>query len=239
MKAIREVRMRRVVFAEIIDATDADTIVRQIHELLEVSANHPRPAYTATLDALSGALAKPGLVHYDNRAEIYAVARNVGHDEVARLFFDMSPTRASARDAESSMEPERALVPKGRTLTLGERKSAARGHRPEMLMHLLRDPHPDVVGVLLENPHLTERDVIAIAARRPSIPESLSAVATSRRWSVRYNVKRALAMNPYTPAHVALRIVTTLRTADLVAIRNDRNLPTSLRMQATELLQLR
>lgn len=231
--------MRRVVFAEIISATPASTIVRQIHELLEVTGKHPAPAYTAALDALSGALAHPGLVQYDNRAEIYAVAKDLGHDEVARLFFDTSPSRTSARDAERSMEPERALVPRGRTLTLGERKAAARAHKPETLMHLLRDPHPDVVSVLLENPHLTERDVIAIASRRPSIPESLSAVATSRRWSVRYNVKRALAMNPYTPAHVALRIVGTLRASDLVAIRDDRNLPTSLRMQASELLQLR
>ena len=231
--------MRRIVFAEILEQAEPVAMVRQIHELLEHSAAQPTASYTATLDAMAGALGQPDLVQYDVRAKMYAVAKELGDDEVARLLFDMSPRRASERQTKASLEPERAVVPRGRALTLGERKSAARGQRTELLLHLVRDPHPDVIEVLLENPHLTERDVVAIAARRPSTAETLSAVAMSRRWAVRYAVKRALAMNPYTPAHVSLRIVTTLRAADLVAIREDRNLPTSLRMQASELLQLR
>ena len=50
---------------------------------------------------------------------------------------------------------------------------------------VLRDPHPAVVAILLENPHVTEPDVVRIAAARPAVPEALAKLAVHPRWSVR------------------------------------------------------
>jgi hypothetical protein len=61
-------------------------------------------------------------------------------------------------------------------------------------------------------------------------------VAEHPRWSVRHAVKRALVWNPATPLDVAIRLATTLRTAELRAISTDEMLPAPLRAHAAELL---
>jgi len=188
---------------------------------------------------LAATLTDTSLISYDDRASLYAVAKQSGQQTVARLLFGDSPVGMSKEQAAAVMAPERAVIPRGKPLTLGERKSLARGHRREMLEHLIRDPHPDVVTILLGNPHITEADVLIIASRRTPQPAALIAVARNNRWRTRYNVRRALVLNPYTPAVEALRLATTLRPTDLRLIAVDAKLKPIVRRQAKELLASR
>ncbi len=115
-------------------------------------------------------------------------------------------------------EAETQRVPdfgKGRTVTLGERKSLARSNDRNLLARVLRDPHPHVIRILLGNPTLTETDVVRLCARRPVSTEVLREVFRSARWIVRYHVKVALALNPYTPLDVALQLTPQLQGPDL------------------------
>jgi hypothetical protein len=153
---------------------------------------------------------------------------------IARLFLVASPTTISHQQLARSLAPERPLKPTGRPLTLGERKWLARTHDRERLLLLLRDPHPAVVGILLDNPYLTEPDVVRIAAGRPAVPDSLALVAAHPRWSVRHPVKRALALNPSTPLADAIRVVTTLRYQELRELAVDPSLREPLRAHAAE-----
>lgn len=214
---------------------DAATWVDVLAELLIRAASTDDADAQAAVETLAHAVADPAL-SYETRVALYAAARAAGHPAIARLFLDASPATASDDELEAALDPERPLRPRGRALTLGERKSLARGTRRDVLVPLLRDPHPDVVGILLDNPHLTERDVVTIAALRPAVPASLALVASHPRWSTRYTVKRAVVLNPYTPTHVAVRLATTLRRADLLAIARDASLPGELRAHAAELL---
>jgi len=99
---------------------------------------------------------------------------------------------------------------------------------------LLRDPHPAVVAILLDNPHLTEAEVVRVAAMRPAVPDSLATIAHHARWSVRHAVKRALVLNPATPLADAMRIATTLRAAELTELAQDPSLSEALRTHAAE-----
>ena len=65
---------------------------------------------------------------------------------------------------------------RGRPLTLGERKSLARTHDRSLIQRVVRDPHPDVIRILLDNPSLTEPDVVRICASRPCDPQVLQTV---------------------------------------------------------------
>src|SRR6188474_917696 len=76
----------------------------------------------------------------------------------------------------------------GRELTVGERKSLARSPNRRAFDKLLSDPHPLVIRQLLENPRLTEDDVVRIAARRPVRPEAVTAIARAERWLKRPRV---------------------------------------------------
>ncbi len=155
---------------------------------------------------------------------------------IARLFLSASPQGQLPHQLKRQLGPERPLRPTDRPLTLGERKSLARTHRRDKLTLMVRDPHPDVVTILLDNPHVTESDIVKMAAARPAVPDSLTKIASHPRWSVRHAVKRALVLNPSTPLADAIRIATTLRSAELAELAADASLPEPLRKHATDVL---
>lgn len=233
LNALPEPRMRRRALADYMSDPPARERVIALRALVAALRSQPTPAIAEALETLTATLSEPELIPYAVRAELYEAAKLEGCDEIARMLFE-APVTAAAGDEDPAAE--RPLRPRGRPLTLGERKSLARGHVRTKLEALLRDPHPDVVEILLGNPHLTERDVVFIATRRPAAPRMLELVATSEKWSSRYAVKRALVLNPYTPAHLSVRLLTTLQAVDLRAVGADANLPEPVREQALALL---
>jgi hypothetical protein len=136
-------------------------------------------------------------------------------------------------DAETQRVPD---FGKGRTLTLGERKSLARRNDRNLLARVLRDPHPDVIRISLGNPTLTENDVVRLCARRPVSTEVLREVFKSPRWIIRYHVKVALALNPYTPLDIALQLAPLLQSQDLRRLLSSEELHGELREACRRLL---
>ena len=65
------------------------------------------------------------------------------------------------------------------------------------------------IGRLLDDPAVRERDVIAIAARRPTTPAIVRELTSRPRWMQLPNVRAALLANPCTPTRVALILATT------------------------------
>ena len=104
-----------------------------------------------------------------------------------------------------------------------------------MIDRLLHDRNWRVIELLLNNPLLTERDVIAIAARRPTRPEILAIVASHPKWSSRYRVRKALVCNPYTPHALGKQLISTLMAQDLKSLSRDGVIPYALRENAVEL----
>jgi len=107
---------------------------------------------------------------------------------------------------------------KGRQVSLGERKSLARTHDRDLLARVIRDPHPDVIRILMGNPILTEKDVVRLCAQRPVTPEVLREVFSSARWIVRYGVRKAIVKNPFTPVDIALQLSAHLTEPDARAV---------------------
>jgi hypothetical protein len=139
---------------------------------------------------------------------------------------------ADAMESVSENDDVLGRVPdfgKGRPLSLGERKSVARTRDRQLLLRVLRDPHPDVIRILLGNPHLTETDVIRLCAQRPIQAEVLREVCTSPRWVIRPGVRVALVKNPHLPVPLALRFVPQLGSTELRAIVGSPELDARLR----------
>ncbi|MBK7533878.1 MAG: hypothetical protein IPI49_00620 [Myxococcales bacterium] len=190
------------------------------------------------MEAISQAAGSPRLA-YEVRQRLYAAAQDARRPELARLFFDASPPSADPRLVARQTAPERTLEPRGRPLTLGERRALARTHRRDRLALIVKDPHPAVVAVLLGNPHLTEPDLVTIAATRRAVPQALAMIAEHPKWSTRQAIKRALVMNPATPLAAAMRLAATLPSEDLVEVSKLSSLPAALRDHVRELLQRR
>lgn len=235
LKAIREPTLRRRVLAESLATGDPEQWAETLAALLRRAITTDDPDIAATVDCLAHAVGEP-VLGYPQRKAIYEAARSRGHDAVARLFLDASPNTPSDAELAKHLQPERPVKPRGRALTLGERKSLARSHARDALLLLVKDPHPDVVAILLDNPHLVEDDVVRIAATRPGVAPTLAIVAAHERWSTRYAVRRALVLNPATPLHLAVRLATTLRPADLRELARDSLVAPALRTHAAQLL---
>jgi hypothetical protein len=190
---------------------------------------------TEAVECITHAAAEPTLP-YDTRKRLYEAAHARGLAAIARLFLTVSPPTQLPRQLAKQLGPERPLRPTDRPLTLGERKALARTHRRQDILLLVRDPHPSVVAILLDNPHVTEAEVLKIAAARPAVPESLAKVAAHPRWSVRQSVKRALVLNPATPLADAIRVATTLSSGELTELSRDHTINEVLRKHAADLL---
>lgn len=238
MIAIREPRMRMAALGEAMAAEPPYALVALIGHLVALGGD-ASPGAVATLDAVLRVLSDPAALGYERRAELYGAALDAGRPEVALLFLDVAPATPGTAQLERKLDDERPLTPAGRSMTLGERKWLARGHRRDLIMQLARDPHPDVIAILLDNPHLTEGDVLKLASRRPMLPRALAVIAASEKWRVRPNVRRALVLNPYTPAPLAARLMTLLADADLARAAADPALSDRLRQHAAELVARR
>ncbi len=125
---------------------------------------------------------------------------------------------------------------KGRPLSLGERKSIARTHDRGLLSRVIRDPHPAVIRILLDNPHVTETDVIRLVSQRPIHADVLREVCCSTRWVVRLSVRVALLKNPQLPVPFGLRLAPSASVAALRAITASPELDPRLREACATLL---
>jgi len=233
LKALRDPRMRVLTLIEALQEGDPASWVHVMATILTRAHLQDDPDAAVALEALAQAAGDPAL-SYATRQSLYEAATEHRLGAIARLFLVASPTTIGARQLAKSLAPERPLLPTGRPLTLGERKWLARTHDRQQLLLLLRDPHPAVVAILLDNPHVTESDVVRVASARPAVPAALTAIAAHPRWSVRHPVKRALVLNPSTPLADAIRIATTLRQQELRELAADPSLREPLRVHAGE-----
>ncbi|HET7501424.1 MAG TPA: hypothetical protein VFK02_10490 [Kofleriaceae bacterium] len=233
LKALRDPRMRVLALVSALSEDDPTAWVQVLATIMARAHVNDDPDAAEALEVVTHAAADPTMP-YGTRQRLYEAAARQQLPAIARLFLVASPPAAGPDQVAKALSPERPLRPTGRPLTLGERKSLARTHDREQILLMLRDPHPAVVAILLDNPHITEADVVRISTARPAVPASLAAVAAHPRWSVRHGVKRALVLNPSTPLADAIRIATTLRAQELRELAADHSLPEPLRVHAAE-----
>lgn len=213
------------------DATDWAPVILDLVRRAHLGDD---PIALAALETVVRAAGDPRLSYATRQAMYQRVA--AAAPVVGRIFFAASPATVHDSQLDKAMAAERPLQPRERPLTLGERKSLARTHRRNVLVALCKDPHPDVVAILIDNPHVTEPDVVRVASLRPAVPRALTLIASHARWPLRAPVKRALVWNPATPLDVATRVATTLRPPDLRDVAEAPTLALPLRAHAAELL---
>ncbi|HEX4423632.1 MAG TPA: hypothetical protein VH165_37235, partial [Kofleriaceae bacterium] len=167
----------------LIQALGEDDPAGWVHVLAAIMARahaNDDPDAALALEAVTHAAAEPAMP-YATRQQLYEAALHQQLPAIARLFLVASPPTIGPAALARSLAPERPLRPTGRPLTLGERKALARTHDREQILLLLRDPHPAVVTILLDNPHITEVDVVRLAAARPAVPASQAILAAHPR----------------------------------------------------------
>ena len=187
-------------------------------------------------DLLVKAMITPGLrIAWEERLAIQVVAhaRSAGRYDLAGMFLDLPPM-------DERVEPPPPPLPKALAkVPLGVRRSLARRSDIGLIERLLGDPDPAVVANLLNNPRITEVEVVLMAARSPVREEVLAAIACHRRWGVRRRVRLALAHNPGTPTGVTLGLLHLLLDQELREVAADPRLSRAVTSRAQALLDER
>lgn len=117
-------------------------------------------------------------------------------------------------------------------------KLAMKGDR-EARSILIRDSNRLVAVAVINNPRVTDQEVENIAAMRTVADEVLRLIALNRSWARSYPIIHNLVRNPRTPIPTAISTLPRIRTRDLQAISQNRNVSEGVRRQATRLAQVR
>jgi hypothetical protein len=113
-------------------------------------------------------------------------------------------------------------------------KLAMKGDR-EARGILVRDSNKVVCSAVVKNPRITEQEIENIASMRTVAEEVLRIIAMNRTWARSYTIIHNLARNPRTPVPTAMNILPRIRTKDLLALTQNRNVSEAVRRQAYRL----
>ena len=210
LQALPERPMRRAVLVEKVRAFDARELVVFLGLLQHRSLNGQGRARIIMQEmALEPHVFQE--LPYERIQSAYAVAHEAELPSISTMFLSSTPRLNPTLD-EAFTGNDHIDLP------AGVRRSAARGRDRFKLDRLMHDRDHRVISILLENPIIIERDVVRIAAMRPTRPEVLGVIAAHPKWAGRYAVRKALAYNPYTPDNIAHRLLPTLLKQDLRAV---------------------
>jgi hypothetical protein len=139
-------------------------------------------------------------------------------------------------EPEAASPPPRSLYAQILTMKIAEKlKLALRGNKDARAI-LIRDASRLIRRFVMQNPRLSDAEVIAIARNRSSDEELLRVIVEHRDWMRNYQVRLALATNPKTPLAVALKQLPTLGERDLRMLAKSRNVPGAVVSQARRLV---
>ena len=114
-------------------------------------------------------------------------------------------------------------------------KLALRGNRDARTL-LARDNNKIIRRFVLNNPMLTEEEIINIARDKNATEEVLRCISERGDWLKSYGVRRALATNPKTPLPIAQKNLSTLLISDLARIAKSKDIPQAVVIQARKMV---
>jgi hypothetical protein len=116
---------------------------------------------------------------------------------------------------ELKMNAEDQLISRLPQLPLGQKITLARRGPARLAGALLSDGHAQIVPIVLDNPYLTEAQVLKALSREKLPPGVVLAIGQHRKWSITYNVRLALVRHPASPLATVLAYLPELTVSDL------------------------
>lgn len=234
LASLPSLAMRAASVRELFEGIDPMEGVWWIDQLLRGTLWGRAPEADALL-ALSVWLIDAHDTHYELLKQLFEAAHEDRRQTVMYMLRDAPPHRALA---QGSKLPE-VRLPMDRDVTLGERRSIATGPKLKLLDRLVDDPNPLVIERLLDNPRIKQAHVVAIAAKRPTLPELLRLVACHTKWVQRLEVREAVVRNPFNTTGVCLKLVPTLGLPVLYQLKHASDIHPGITAFARDLVELR
>jgi hypothetical protein len=124
---------------------------------------------------------------------------------------------------------EEQVLRKLETLPRGEKVSLARRSSGRVAASLLHSPDRELIAAALENPFLTEGNLLRALSLEKLPRLAVESIARHEKWSCRYHLRLALIRNPLAPLARILEFLPDIAANDLREICLDRRMPDAVR----------
>jgi hypothetical protein len=141
--------------------------------------------------------------------------------------------------AELKRSAEEQLLTRLPQLPLGQKITLARRGPARVAGALLAEGHAQVISIALDNPNVTEAQVLKALSREKPPIALIPAISHHRKWSVSYNVRLALVRHPSSPLATILAYLPEITVSDLRELAAPGVVPESLRKYLQAELQRR
>lgn len=130
---------------------------------------------------------------------------------------------------ELRRQAEELLISRLPQVALGQKIMLARRGPARVAGALLAEGHPQVLPAVLDNPFLTEAQVLKVMARERLAGGIIPAIARHRKWSQLERVRMALVRHPATPLSIVLAFLPMIPVPNLKELAAIGSLSESLR----------
>ena len=117
--------------------------------------------------------------------------------------------------AELKRNAEDQLLARLPQLPLGQKITLARRGPARIAGALLAEGHTQVISIVLDNPYMTEAQILKALSREKLPIAVIPAVIHHRKWSITYNVRLALVRHAASPLATILGYLPELTVSDL------------------------
>ena len=117
--------------------------------------------------------------------------------------------------AELKRSAEDQLLARLPQLPLGQKITLARRGPARVAGALLAEGHAQVTSIVLDNPYMTEGQILRALSREKLPTSVIPAIVHHHKWSITYNVRLALVRHPSTPLASILSYLPELTVSDL------------------------
>jgi hypothetical protein len=131
--------------------------------------------------------------------------------------------------AELKRNAEDQLLARLPQLPLGQKITLARRGPARVAGALLAEGHAQVVPIVLDNPYMTEAQILRALAREKLPISVIPAIVQHRKWSITYTIRLALVRNPLSPLATILSYLPELTVSDLRELAAPGIVPENLR----------
>src|SRR5437879_6918656 len=131
--------------------------------------------------------------------------------------------------AELKRNAEELLIARLPQLALGQKITLARRGPARVAGALLAEGHAQVISVVLNNPYITEAQILKALSREKLPAPVIPAIIHHRKWSISYNIRIALLRQPSAPLATILSYLPQLTVSDLRELAAPGIVPEKLR----------
>lgn len=167
----------------------------------------------------------------------YALLKNPALTENGRRRLRLIFQEKVKRDEERR---KKNLLQVIREMTTDQKLTLAKTGNKEARMILIKDPDEQIALEVVNNPGITDAEILEIAQMRDVSDRVLRAIANNKRYRSYKGVVRSLLHNPKTPVGVSLGFnIWTLNDRELEGLAKDRNIPATVSGAARQVLDRR